>query len=87
MGDPKAINWNALDPKDRAAMDEVSTTASATIGIYMLDSIKVHKTAGLPIYYRDAAGAMIKEMADGRRWVVHLDEHDCEVELYELKAS
>lgn len=87
MGELKRIDWNALDPRNRAAMDEVSVTASATIRAHILSSAETHKAAGRPIYYRNSAGQMVKELPDGRRWVVRLDEQDREIELYELKAS
>jgi hypothetical protein len=71
MSNAKSIRWTSLDARDAASQERFSAAVARLARSAVSAAVKAHKKAGRAIYYRDARGRLIEELANGRRRVVH----------------
>jgi hypothetical protein len=82
-GEPRLfpyVTWSATKPHDAVFSDRAEHAGRATTA----QAIKFHGQAKAPVYFMDAAGRLIKQTSDGRRFEIRLEEDGEEVAVQEL---
>ena len=81
MNAPRRIEWNELDLSTSERLHEFAVRIEEGGREAVAAAIADHKAAGNPIYYRspDAPHVLVKELPDGRRFRIDVDEDGSEI--------